>query len=230
MSDGVQNTPSAGHTSSSTPPSLVPPFSEKIHKAFDFVAYEFRHLKRKDPDKTIPAVSHLAGVAYLLAQYGFPEHVVIAGILHDYLEDVAQTPFGELRSCRMRLENEFGHEVVSLIEHVTQKKYDGPFRKRSWEIRNREYIGHLCAAETPLDALAISCADKIHNIQSLIMALERNRDHPEAVWQRMKATPGEQLAKFREHHQKLSARWSHPILDRLGSMIDSLAAKVMYRP
>ncbi len=226
MTAGVRDTLSTGQMPNSQPPSSVTPFSENIHKAFDFVAYEFRHLKRKDPDKTIPAVSHLAGVAYLLAQYGFPEHVVMAGILHDYLEDIAQTPFGELRSCRKRLESEFGQEVVRLIEHVTQRKYQVPGRKRSWETRNQEYIEHLCAAETPVDALAISCADKIHNIQSLIMALERNRDHPEAVWRRMKATPGEQLAKFREHHQKLSARWSHPILDHLGSMIDSLAARV----
>ncbi len=226
MSDGVPGTLSESHMPKSMPTSLATPFSEKIHKAFDFVAYEFRHLKRKDPDKTIPAVSHLAGVAYLLAQHGFPEQVVVAGILHDYLEDVAQTPFGELRSCRMRLEKEFGHEVVSLIEHVTQKKYDGPGRKRSWEVRTQEYIEHLCAAETPVGALAISCADKIHNIQSLIMALERNRENPNTVWRRLKATPGEQLQKFREHHQKLAERWSHPILDHLKLMIDQLAMRL----
>ncbi len=206
--------------------SSTTPFSRDIHRAFDFAAHEFRYLKRKDPDKNIPAISHLAGVAYLLAQYGFPEQVVIAGILHDYLEDIAQTPFGEQRSCRKRLENEFGQEVVSLVECVTQRKY-APFgRKRPWAIRTQEYIERLCAAETPVGALAISCADKIHNIQSLIMALERNHDDPNAVWRRMKATPGEQLAKFREHHQRLAARWSHPMLDHLGAMIDSLATRV----
>ncbi len=204
-------------------PSSATPFSRDIHRAFDFAAHEFRFLKRKDPDKNIPAISHLAGVAYLLAQYGFPEQVVIAGILHDYLEDIVQTPFGEQRSRRRRLEKEFGQEVVSLIEHVTQKKYGGPGGKRSWETRNQEYIEHLCAPETPADALAISCADKIHNIQSLIMALERNHDDPNAVWRRLKATPSEQLEKFREHHRRLAARWSHPILDHLKLMIDQLA-------
>ena len=56
-------------------------FSERIHEALDFAAIHHRRQKRKDADLKIPYISHLFGVAYILAQYGFQEDVVVAGVL-----------------------------------------------------------------------------------------------------------------------------------------------------
>ncbi len=226
MTKLVQRAPASSEKPSQIPGVSATAFSREIHRALDFAAYEFRLQKRRDPDKTIPAVSHFAGVGYILAHYGFPEQVVVAGILHDYLEDIVQTPFGERRSCRRRLEREFGKDTVHLVEFVTQKKYGRWGQKRPWDIRNQEYISRLCTVEAPPGSRAISCADKIHNIQSLILALERNQKNPEVVWRNMKATAKQQLENFRNHHQILSEHWSHPIVDQLASLIDSLAKHV----
>lgn len=222
MTDLVQNAHSSSGEPSQIPPMSVTPFSRDIHKALDFAAFEFRHQNRKDPDKTIPAISHFAAVAYILAQHGYPEEVVVAGILHDYLEDVVQTPFGDRRSCRRRLQNEFREEVVHLVEFVTQKKYGPGWRKRTWALRNQDYLEVLAKPETPIGALAISCADKIHNIRSLLYALQRNQHRQHRVWDALKKNPQAQLENFEAHYSMMKQKLKHPIVDDLGRQIEEL--------
>jgi (p)ppGpp synthase/HD superfamily hydrolase len=193
------------------------PFTVRIHEALDFAAIHHRRQKRKDPDIAIPYVSHLFGVAYILAEYDFPEDVVVAGILHDFLEDVVQKE--RKPKLAEELRKRFGDTVFELVSFVTQQKRDGQGRKIDWHTRGKIYRERLCAASTPEGAKAISCADKIHNIESIFMALERLKGRENKMWGRMKATPDQQLQKFVSLHEDLGKNWRHPILDRLSGMI-----------
>jgi (p)ppGpp synthase/HD superfamily hydrolase len=203
-------------------------FSPRMHQALDFASVIFQKDFRKDPDVNIPTVSHLVGVAFILAGYGFDEDVLIAGILHDFHEDIAQTPRGVDRKLVNRVRREFGSKVLELVEYVTQRKYERG-EKTSWTLRNKEYKERLCSAKSPEGAKAISCADKIHNIQSLLMALERNGPNDAATWKRLglKKTPREQIDKFKDHYHGLAEHWQHPILREFGGMIKKLESRLI---
>lgn len=200
------------------------PFTPRIHEAFDFAALHHRKQLRKDPDIDIPYISHLYGVSYILAQFDFHEDVVIAGVLHDFLEDVV----AKRRKPKLAIElrERFGGRVVSLVDFVTQQKWDSRGFPVGWHERGEAYRRRICSADTPDEAKAISCADKIHNIESLVMALGRQRGNEIKMWRRLKATPGEQLAKFRLLHDGFREHWQHPLLDMLDKEIKELESLI----
>jgi (p)ppGpp synthase/HD superfamily hydrolase len=197
------------------------PFSERIHEALDFAATHHAGQKRKDADVKIPYISHLFGVAYILAQYDFTEDVVVAGVLHDFIEDVVEAQWKP--KLEAELTRRFGDHVHGLVRFVTQKKRDEKGNRIEWHARGEAYRRLLCDPNTPDEARAISCADKIHNIESLLMALKRHEGREQKMWRRLKATPEEQLEKFRLLHAGFAACWQHPIVDALGAKINVLS-------
>lgn len=190
------------------------PFTKRIHEAFDYASIHHHGQERKDPDERIPYVSHLFGVTFILAQYDYDEDVLIAGVLHDLIEDVIQKQ--EKPAIRDQMRLKFGEGVYQLVDWVTQVKKDKQGNKFSWQERNNAYIERIMIA--PFEAKAISCADKIHNIQSLVLGCERGQP----MWQSLKSSPAEQIQKFRDLHKALSSDWSHPLLERLKNGIDQL--------
>ncbi|MGH6928962.1 MAG: HD domain-containing protein, partial [Dongiaceae bacterium] len=86
-----------------------------LARALDFAARKHVHQRRKG-ELAEPYVNHLSDVARLLAEAtkGEDVTVVIAGLLHDTLEDT-ETSFDELAK-------EFGQEVAELVAEVTDDK------------------------------------------------------------------------------------------------------------
>lgn len=101
-----------------------------------------------------PYVEHPIEVGQILWDYGLPEHVVVAGILHDTLEDTAVT-YGRLR-------DEFGKRVANLVLQVTDVAIhaDGN-RARRKAIDLRQY------AAVEADAQSIKLADLISNTSTI---------------------------------------------------------------
>ncbi len=196
------------------------PFTERIHEAMDFAAIHHRKHKRKDPDIRIPYLSHLFGVAYILAEYDLPEDVVVAGILHDFLEDVVQKE--DRPDLVPVMKKKFGPTVFRLVSLVTQQKRDANGRKIKWEKRGEAYLKRLCLKSTPVGARQISCADKIHNIESLRLALKRHRGHEHRMWDKLHASPGKQVQKFQNLHDRLAETFDHKLLERLEAQIVAL--------
>jgi (p)ppGpp synthase/HD superfamily hydrolase len=190
----------------------------------DYAAIHHKRQKRKDVDMKIPYFSHLSGVAYILGSYEFPEDVVVAGVLHDFLEDVVQ------KRRKWHLESElkerFGIEVHRLVESVTQQKKDGRGKDIDWHTRGKIYLERVSSPDTPVGAKAISCADKIHNIESLIMALDRHKGKEHKMWRKLKATPEEQVENFRQLHERVGANWEHPILEEFEKKINDLELRL----
>lgn len=131
--------------------------SIKLVKAFEFSSLKHRHQKRKGKFEH-PYFSHVAAVATLLAKYNYDNEVVIAGILHDTLEDT-DTTYDELAS-------NFGKQVSDLVQDVSENK-SLPYNERKIA-----YIQHLEKTETRKEAAAISCCDLIANMNSLLLEEE----------------------------------------------------------
>lgn len=104
-----------------------------------------------------PYIAHLIAVAYMLADYSDDEDVIIAGFLHDTLEDTSYTP--------EEIEADFGTRVRSFVEGVTNTLFSERV-STSWNERQERYFNTLEGA--PHECLLIACADKIHNMRSIV--------------------------------------------------------------
>ena len=158
--------------------------SERYDRALILSAVAHAGTDRKET--SIPYSTHPVHVARLLDSLGVEENLVIAGLLHDVLEDVkSEDPsvrcrFREVYSgaaswpddpdrfrarVRQQIEEEFGAGVVKLVEAVSeQKTVDG--EKRPWKVRKVEQLEHLAEA-TPAVAI-LKCADALHNVSSIV--------------------------------------------------------------
>ena len=114
----------------------------------------------------IPYIVHPLGVAKILIENGCPEEVVVAGILHDTVEDTPVTIEDIRRS--------FGEKVASLVEGASE-----PDKSDTWENRKRHTID--CLKTAPLDVLLVSLADKLDNIRAIRADYEKLGD---ALWPR----------------------------------------------
>jgi guanosine-3',5'-bis(diphosphate) 3'-pyrophosphohydrolase len=105
----------------------------------------------------VPYVQHVVAVAMILDRLGFEEEVVIAGLLHDAVEDTDAT----LDDVRAR----FGPTVANLVASCSEVKVDATGQKRPWLDRKRDHLAAL--ADAPVPARAVTLADKLHNLLSI---------------------------------------------------------------
>lgn len=157
--------------------------SLRLSNAINRSAELHRDQIRKGKDMT-PYVSHLYSVATLLLKATDDEDVVIAGLMHDSLEDVPGY-------TKEMLSVEFGERVMSIVLGVTEPldANKDMSEQKPWLERKEAYINSL--TNGPLESCLVSCADKIHNL----MSTERAFTEGDAV------LAEKMLAAFR--HQKL---------------------------
>ena len=104
-----------------------------------------------------PYITHLIAVAFILRDYTTDEDTLIAGLLHDTLEDTDYTP--------EEIEADFGSNVRELVEGVTEvRKHEK--KNYTWSERKDRYLKNL--EKAPRGSLMISAADKIHNMRSIV--------------------------------------------------------------
>jgi (p)ppGpp synthase/HD superfamily hydrolase len=157
-------------------------YSERYERALRLATTAHAGQKRKGT--TIAYVTHPLHVARILERNGFGEELVVAGLLHDVVED-----------CGVSLEHirsEFGDEVAGLVDAVTEKKREDGC-ERSWEERKREALEHL--EEASVDAVALKAADALHNARTIEEDL---RAHGHEVWQRFRRGARESLWYYGE--------------------------------
>ena len=101
-----------------------------------------------------------------------PEHVVIAGLLHDVVEDEDVT-LSDIR-------DEFGDEVATLVDGASEPEeliHADKGKSKSWPERKAHTIEFIQNAGR--DMKLLSCADKLANIRDIIRDYDRLGD---GVW------------------------------------------------
>ncbi|SFA86204.1 MULTISPECIES: HD domain-containing protein [unclassified Bacillus (in: firmicutes)] len=137
---------------------------ELIEKALQVASQSHEGQYRKDT--TIPYITHPVAVGMMLMKAGYSEEIIAAGILHDTVEDTTVT-LNEIREL-------FGERIASIVEGCSE-----PDKSLSWEERKTHTIEYLKNA--PEEIRVVACADKLHNIQSIINDYEQFGDK---VWNR----------------------------------------------
>ncbi|MBI5355691.1 MAG: bifunctional (p)ppGpp synthetase/guanosine-3',5'-bis(diphosphate) 3'-pyrophosphohydrolase, partial [Candidatus Aenigmarchaeota archaeon] len=112
--------------------------------------------------------THPLAVGQMLEKAGYSEDVVVAGILHDTVEDTKIT--------LDYITSEFGGTVAGIVKGASE-----PDKSLSWEERKKHTIEYLRTA--PTDVHAVACADKLHNITTME---EDYADIGEDIWKRFK--------------------------------------------
>ena len=126
--------------------------TDRLDRAIKTAAWHHRRQSRKN---TIPYpyIVHPFAVCVILSRHTDDEDILIAGLLHDTIEDTEYTT--------ERIQTEFGDHVARIVLDVTEppKASVG-----SWKEQKMKYIEHLKTASQ--EALMVASADKIHNMRS----------------------------------------------------------------
>lgn len=127
-------------------------------KAKEFAILAHKGQVRKS-DKEKPMIIHPINVGLILEEYEFDDNVVAAGYLHDVIED---TKYSEEDILKL-----FNEDITSLV--VSASEMD---KTLSWEERKQRTIDSI--KNLDLRHKAIICADKISNLEDLIILKEIN--------------------------------------------------------
>ncbi len=132
-------------------------------------AYRFAHEEHADnaPRKTgHPFISHPLAVAEILTEIEADPGTVIAGILHDVVEDTEVTI--------EEIEEVFGKSIALLVDGVTK------LSRLSFQTRQEEQAGNLrkmfLAMAEDIRVILIKLADRLHNMRTLY-ALPEEKQH-----------------------------------------------------
>lgn len=126
----------------------------KIEKAIKFAEEAHNGQMRKSGEAYL---SHPLAVAYILAEIDQDDETIIAGILHDTVEDTDFTSED--------IKDRFGQGVQKLVEGVTKL---GAFTFSTYEEAQAEnYRRMLVAMADDIRVIIIKLADRLHNMRTL---------------------------------------------------------------
>ena len=149
-------------------------YTKLIKKAIGFsIQVHETDQKQKRKGKDIAYIVHPLSVGLILARAGASEDVIVAGILHDTLEDSV----AEKKITKATLVEEFNEEIANLVLSVTEQNKELP-----WEVRKREALDHIGTFSH--GALLVKSADILNNATELLEDYEKNGD---AVFERFNA-------------------------------------------
>jgi (p)ppGpp synthase/HD superfamily hydrolase len=191
-------------------------YSDRINHAFAFAAKHHDRQVRKGT--RLPYLTHPANVAVILSRYGCDEDTVVAGILHDVIEDTVRE--GWTRAMlQERIGEKFGADVLDAVLSVTKRKLDDEGNELDREERNADYLKRL--ADAGEHGRWVCAADKLHNGNSILADLRRTMD-PDSVWNRFGGRAST-VRWYRDVHDRLKTLgFAAPIMAELGPMVSEL--------
>ncbi|MET0514708.1 MAG: bifunctional (p)ppGpp synthetase/guanosine-3',5'-bis(diphosphate) 3'-pyrophosphohydrolase [Nitrospiraceae bacterium] len=135
---------------------------QAIRKAYEFSAKAHEGQIRRSGE---PYLQHPLAVAGVLTLLRTDVTAVVAGLLHDTLEDTLATP--------EELEREFGPEVVHLVGGVTKI---GKITFRNYEEKQAENFRKMVLSMADdIRVVLIKLADRLHNMRTLEYLSEHKR-------------------------------------------------------
>lgn len=143
----------------------------------------------------IPYLSHLVAVAALVIEDGGGEDEVIAGLLHDAVED--QGGMATAESIR----KQFGDAVINMVLECSDTPPAPGQHKAPWIDRAHHHLAVMATMSEK--ALRVTAADKLHNAQSTLFDL--NTTGPD-VWERFRAGREGFLWYYTQMHKILEVR------------------------
>lgn len=192
-------------------------YSDRINHALAFAAKHHDRQVRKGT--RLPYITHPANVAIILTRYARDTETVVAGILHDVIEDCVRENWTQ-EMLEERIGEKFGTSVLETVLMVSHRKLDDDGNEMDKQERNADYLQRLELAND--SARWVCAADKIHNASTILADLRRTVD-PESVWGRFAAGKEGTIRWYRAVHDRLSELgFAEPIMDELRTVAEAL--------
>ena len=180
-------------------------FTQNIQKAIEFAEWVHRGQPRKG--KRAVYITHPLAVGLILARVEAEEEIIMAGILHDTIEDSN----GQIK--REDIERRFGSRVAGMVNDVTEQDKSLP-----WEERKRIAREHV--AEMSRDSLLVKCGDVLQNLTEIAGDFERDGD---AIFERFTGGKEKQLETYSKLAGAIASAWPEsPLLPDIRAALEGL--------
>lgn len=156
-------------------------------------------------------------MAAIALEHGASEDEAIAALLHDAIEDQGPA-FGGADKLRATIRKSFGDAVVAIVDGCTDSETEP---KPPWKPRKEAYVERMRMA--PRSVLLVSCADKLHNVRSIVEGL---RHEGESIWERFTGRKDGTIWYYRSLGDIFASRLDGPLpseLSRAVAEMESLA-------
>jgi (p)ppGpp synthase/HD superfamily hydrolase len=194
-------------------------YSDRINHAFAFAAKHHDRQVRKGT--RLPYLTHPANVAIILTRYGRDEETVIAGILHDVIEDCVREGWTR-EMLEERIAAKFGDAVLETVLAVTKRRSDGDGLEFSREEVRSDYLERLATASE--SSRWVCAADKVHNAGATLADLRRTID-ADTVWGRFGGGREGMLQWYRDVSARLHVvGFDAPIIRELDDLVRELGS------
>lgn len=127
---------------------------DKIYQAYLFASEKHKNQVRKSGD---PYIVHLLGVARILSELNTGPTTIIAGLLHDTIEDTD--------TIEEEITEKFGKEVCYLVQGVTKVTRLSDYHNVDFEAESHRKI--FIAMAKDIRVIIIKLADRLHNMRTL---------------------------------------------------------------
>ena len=185
-------------------------YTKNIQKAilFSIQTHELDQ-KQKRKGKDIPYISHPLTVGLILARAQASEDVIIAGILHDTIEDSAENK----RVTRKIIEENFGENVADLVLSVTEEN-----KNLSWKERKAEALDHIKNFSN--DSTLLKSADLISNVSEIIDDHSKDGDK---IFLRFSSSKEAIITVYQNAIEAIVKKWSgNPLIEDLNLILQNI--------
>jgi len=139
-------------------------YAPRIQKAVEFsIKVHAVDQDQRRKGTGIPYITHPITVGLILSQAKASEDVIIAGLLHDTIEDCNE----DSKVTKETIEREFGSKVADLVMSVTEDD-----KKLEWEERKEQAIKHI--SDFSNDSVLLKSADLVANSSEIYSDYQRN--------------------------------------------------------
>lgn len=195
--------------------------NNNIDKAFIIKAYNFSYEAHRDQKRESgePYIIHPVEVACILAEMGLDTVAIVAGLLHDVIEDTNYDYDFVVR--------EFGKEVADLVEGVTKL---GKIEYKTKEEQQADNVRKmLMAMAKDVRVILIKLADRLHNMRTLkYMTVEKQKEKAKETFD-IYAPLAHRLgmSKIKWELEDLSFRYTNP--NEYYELVDLISEKRVER-
>lgn len=185
-------------------------YTQKIQHAIRFaIKTHEEYQKQKRKGKDVPYITHPLTVGLILAAAGTTEDIIIAGILHDTIEDSIE----EKKVTKEMIVERFGENVYELVLSVTEQD-----KSLSWDERKAEAIEHIKNYSNA--SLLLKSADVISNISETLNDYEKEG---EEIFKRFNAPKEKILESYIKSTEAILNKWSeNPLVNDIKEILEKV--------
>lgn len=192
-------------------------YSDRINHALAFAAKHHDQQVRRGTRP--PYVTRAANVAIILTRYGCDESTVVAGILHDVIDDSVQAGWTHAMLAG-RVGEKFGDDALASALAIARRRTDDAGNDLDRDERGADLLARITSADAA--ARWVLAANQVHAGNALLADLRRTVDAT-SVWSRLTGGRAATIAWHRDVCRRLEAAgFAEAIMDELRETVRAL--------